>query len=128
MKKLCLITVLILLSVALCACSFDESENSFRGGELLDNNKMSEIKESLFTQESENAEESEVNTETVDEKATGKETVRPSENETDDQSEYVEAPVESENETDIVTEENGVVYWTKGGSVWHVSKGKGLMS
>ena len=121
MRKLCSLILAILLTTVLCSCSFDESENSFRGGELLDDNKMSEIKESFFTEESEKSEE----TEGDDKKETPKETQKETESRRDDETEYQSECETSKTEEEIATsavEENGTVYWTKGGSVWHTSK------
>ena len=134
MKRLCLIILAISFVFMLCSCSFDESENSFRGGELLDDNKMSEIKDSLFTEETSKVEDTEISTEDQNAKETENptekqaegesdiETESPMEDKTEKQSELEATEAEETPETSVLPEENGTVYWTKGGSVWHVSR------
>ena len=42
------IAMILFLTVSLASCAFDESENNYRGGELIDDEKMSEIKNELL--------------------------------------------------------------------------------
>ena len=45
----------VILIILLCSCDFSESDHNFEGGELLDNEKLSEIKDKIFTEESDTA-------------------------------------------------------------------------
>ena len=109
MKRLCLMITAILLTFTFCACDFDESDNSFRGGELLDNDKMSELKDKYVTEETDEAKEE---TESAaSEKQTEKQTEMTADTET----------TEAESETLVPDEQDERVYWTKNGSVWHTT-------
>ena len=141
MKKLTCVFLMLILTVLFCSCSFDESVNSFRGGELLDNERMSEIKSSFVTESSEEDEESETVSEKATEKPTdkndGKTTEPEIETYTDGETEAIaETEIESESkdselntfaeqqseiqsETFVSDQQNETVYWTKSGSVWH---------
>lgn len=95
--------------VVFTSCEFDESKNNYRGGEMIDAEKMSEIKNELL------------------------DTDHPGENETashsttESESEGTQKDTEGteRNETESIEIEGGtaiIVYWTEGGSVWHVSR------
>ena len=76
----------------MCACDFDESKHHLSGGELLDDEKISEIINEVFSG------------------ATGKES--------EEKDTEIVASVETEGET---YEQTDIVYWTDSGSVWHKS-------
>lgn len=104
------LTIIIVSSV--CACDFDESEKKFYGGELLNNEKLSEIKGSIFTEEDKTESNTEEKTESIDK-------------DTDAESESMLESVfisDFESETQGGTDEEEIltVYWTKNGSVWHI--------
>ena len=144
MRRFFAVVIVAVLALTLCACDFDESNNSFRGGELLDNEKMSELKEQFVTvdtdsgtidpetDESESSDESEVDSgETESEGGATEEysdmnTDVPTEK--DNGTEVTEERSEVVSETVSVTEteadsydESATVYWTKSGSVWHTT-------
>ena len=76
----------------MCSCDFDESRNHLSGGELLDDEKISEIINEIFSGATEHE-----NEETKTETAT------------------------STRVEDDTSEQVDVVYWTESGSVWHKS-------
>ena len=139
MRKFSFLIVFLMLSVLLCSCGFDESDNSFRGGELLDNEKMSELKDKFITDGTEEdnveLENSDRVTEKQTEKQTDKSTEKPSGSKTETQTERNDVTASTEihtcdesdtvkiyeTETEIFEEQTDIVYWTKSGSVWHVS-------
>lgn len=98
------ISAFLLLSVilSLSSCDFDESKKKFSGGELLDRERLSEIKGELSESEKESA---------------------PEERETE--SERIESNTETEAEATTKADESDIktetVYWTEGGSVWHLT-------
>ena len=145
MAKIVKIGVLMLAAVVFlgsCANNVD-----FYGGELLDSEKISEIKSAIFATE---AVESEVKsekdeTEKVSETVKDIEEIESSahditesmESTTSDKttdSGYENTEVNSETkeqeseynenteDTFVGNEENGIVYWTKNGGVWHISR------
>ena len=87
------ILLLVFLSFTLFSCDFDESQHHLSGGVLLDDEKISEIKNEVLSG--------------IIEKDT-------EENST-------EANTSSEKENN--DEKDGIVYWTESGSVWHESAG-----
>lgn len=89
--KIISILLLVLISLAMFACDFDESQNHLSGGVLLDDERISEIKNEILSGATE---------EETEEKTTEENTNSANEN----------------NE-----EKDGVVYWTESGSVWHES-------
>lgn len=123
MRRYYAVIIVIIITLLFCSCDFDESENSFRGGELLDNDRMSEIKDKFVTEkpdeEKSEAEATDVTTEKHTEKQTEKQT------ETVVVESYTqsapEQSTESESETLFSDEQSNIVYWTKSGSVWHVT-------
>jgi len=82
---------------SLFACDFDESKGNLSGGILLNDEKMSQIKQEILTEE---------------------ETGNESEDESD---KTISNTTESEASSDIDYESKIVVYWTKTGSAWHES-------
>lgn len=108
--------VLTLLQVIMfTSCDFDESKNNFRGGELLDAEKMSEIKNELRGTESETEKEngSQISDESESHRGensegTQRDTTGTERNETESNSFAGDTAI--------------IVYWTEGGSVWHVSR------
>ncbi len=129
MKRLCLIITALILAFMLCACDFDESDNSFRGGELLDNDKMSELKDKYVTEETDEEKEetesfaSEKRTEKQTDKQTEKQTDKQTEKQTEKETEITAdtETTEAESETLVPDEQDERVYWTKSGSVWHTT-------
>ena len=124
MKRLCLMITAILLTFTFCACDFDESDNSFRGGELLDNDKMSELKDKYVTEETDEAKDE--NESFASEKQTEKQTEMQTEKKNEIHTEIVtdtETPgtLEGETETLVSDEQGERVFWTKSGSVWHTT-------
>ncbi len=84
------------LVIILCACEFDESANSFKGGQLLDSEAMESIREDIFYQTNNGTLTSEQ---------------MPTDNtESNDIS----------SETDVET--SRIVYWVSSGSVWHTNR------
>ncbi len=96
MKKTISLIIVLICLLTLNSCSFDESVFHLSGGELLDEEKMSEIKNEIL--QSMDMEEISNETEFDDTD------MNASENETDDEKEGFE-----------------VVYWTESGKVWHLS-------
>ncbi len=107
-RSLVLILALMLLT-CLAACDFDESKNHLSGGELLDDEKMSEIKNDIFSGSLPEtfAEETEPSKELASNGDTTSENVVETDKKTDDV---------NNNENNEQT-----VYWTKSGSVWHTN-------
>lgn len=106
------LTIIILSFV--CACDFDESERNFYGGELLNNEKLSEIKGSIFTEEDKTESNTKEKTESIDKDA-------------DDESEsmlesFIDSNSEGEPRDEVDEDEILTVYWTKNGSVWHIDE------
>ena len=109
----------VLLSLSLCACDFDESSGNLQGGDLLDSDRISEIKEEvLATEETTTAEiTSDVTTgeegssdektnDTVQTEDTGTQSNSSSATDTDD----------TQSDANI----GETVYWTESGGVWHL--------
>ena len=128
-KKVLLVLMCLGLFLGFCSCDFDESRNNFLGGELLDNEKLSEIRDSIFTEESntvtgEGDENSEGNQDSTQgnssESSENNETVTESEVTNDSQTENNDN-TQSEGITESETiGKSELVYWTKGGSRWHL--------
>lgn len=86
------VIILILLTLSLFACDFDESKNNLSGGMLLNDEKMSQIKQEILSGE-----------------------------ETESESENIVSSTESEDTSDSGNASNKIVYWSITGSVWHES-------
>ena len=98
----CLLIIAALLLIITCsACDFDESKYHLSGGELLDEEKMSEIKNEVLSVITFETDTEEVTDSKNDLTGDSDETVTDGQNNID---------------TDEIT-----VYWTKSGSVWHTS-------
>ena len=114
-KRLLLVisTVVLILTqmIALTSCNFDESKNNYRGGEILDEEKISEIKNELRGTEHEtpngNLTDSEFGSGENPE-GTQRDTEGTERNETES--------------TDFESDTAIIVYWTDGGSSWHISR------
>lgn len=100
-KKTLGIIITLFVMISLIACDFDESKNHLLGGQLLDDEKMSEIKNEIISGTLPDIAESE-NTETDSSSA---------------QIEVVTNEKDTDNEPSY-----GTVYWTESGSVWHTSR------
>ena len=143
-KTVKIMALLFIAVMFLCSCS---RNSNFHGGVLLDSEKMSEIKSEIFATESKEAENVSENDETIavgetdkdaelveTTKAETTESVEITTNEKTtetalDHTEEIPETKEHESEhnknTDETTaagEENGIVYWTKSGGVWHSSR------
>ena len=129
-KIIICVTAVFILSVLLGGCAFNESANSFRGGELLDEDMMSELKESVLAENGSDLTEtgleslsgSNVDSETVADSVQSNEDTA----ENDGESETVNSDGTLTEETEKVAESEigkaDTVYWVKGGSVWHLSR------
>lgn len=93
----------------LCSCNFDESKNNFSGGELLNDEKMSELKDEIASKESESKGQ-EIITEKITESNTGAVSEEVSESRT-----------ESKGSDKNNADSDVIVYWTSGGEKWHLS-------
>ena len=96
-KRWSALAVAFLLMTSLSSCSFFDTDNRFVGGELLDDDMMSEIKEEIFGSEIESSSDSDIEESSVN-----------------DDEDYETLDSEENNES-----YDGLVYWTKSGSVWH---------
>ena len=120
MKKSFVMAILFLVAVitfSFTACAFDESERNFYGGELLNDDKLSEIKGSVFTDEAK--------TESVAESKGDETEINDKGTYTESDNADVEVPdtdTEALTEVEDVDEEKQIVYWTKNGSVWHIDE------
>jgi len=85
------IALTLILTICMLSCDFDESRHHLSGGVLLDDEKISEIKNEVLSE----ATKADENKEEKTEAATPK-------------------PIEENTE-----EQNDVVYWTESGTVWH---------
>ncbi len=144
-KKLLTVVLYVALLSILCACDFDESRNNFSGGKLLDEEKLSEIKSSIITEESEISEaEAETKTQnkesTVLDSAETESIIEIENDETEKENITNNYVTEGSSETNVgdgeesvsnleseesseteITNEEQTVYWTKSGKVWHLS-------
>ena len=102
-KRLGSMAIAFLLLMSLTSCSIVDTNNRFVGGNLLDDDMMSEIREEIFGSDLNNGENSE-----TEEANTG-------DNEAS----------ESEEKEDMG--DTSTVYWTKSGKVWHISKDCGSL-
>ena len=103
--------MILLLTLSLASCAFDESENNYRGGELIDDEKMSEIKNELLGAENDASNDPDAPSNPDADKDSGgtqRDTEGTERNETE----------RSDFEVDTAT----IVYWTDSGSVWHISR------
>ena len=111
----------------LSSCNFDNSINNFKGGELLNNELISQIKEEILSDEQDTSmSESEEKHEstTVEHNEQTQDISVPDEEDTDEQA---EASSNSENQTELTGDtdnnlETDCVYWLEKGSVWHLYK------
>lgn len=122
-KRFLLITVSVALiflqSLVLMSCDFDESKNNYRGGEILDDEKMSEIKNEILGTQPE--------TEKENKNEDSSSSLTDSDTPSGENSEGTQGDTEGteRNETESADFESDtaiIVYWTEGGSVWHVSR------
>lgn len=93
-KRWSALAVAFLLMTSLSSCSFFDTDNRFVGGELLDDDMMSEIKEEIFGSEIESTGDIDIEESSVNDDET----------------------LDSEENNEVY---DGPVYWTKSGSVWH---------
>lgn len=137
-KRIVLAIIAVLVILLLTSCANDE--NKFEGGELLDEEKLSEIRSSVFAEDgvelSTEIENTEINS--FDTQAEGLEISENTTVETELESaidteresaidtysdSLSESELSSDDETEYVSEESEEeVYWTEKGSVWHISE------
>lgn len=141
-KRISIIVLCVVFLSILCSCDLDESRNNFSGGDLLDVEKLSELKDSIMTEESEIAETEKekqtqdnesvkYNTEpestskiedTANEEITN-DVVTEGSTETslgNDEESVSDSESEELSETEIANKDE-LVYWTEAGKVWHLS-------
>ena len=109
-KKISIVIVALIIAASICSCGFDESERKITGGELLNDERLSEIKDKILSTESDSDQEI-ISEPSIEDKE------KPNQSENDDS---------GETDTNSVTEESSMeggfeVYWLEGGSVWHIS-------
>ena len=129
MKSIKILLCLLVCVIIFSSCNFDNSTNNLKGGELLNDEKISQIKSEILSEQHVTTEnETDDKTESLsDEK--NESTVAESEEEisadhgegTEDQSDLLENTETSDTSTENeIYDESGVVYWLDGGSVWHL--------
>lgn len=109
-KIIKIVLISLIPIVMLTSCNFDESDNIFKGGQLLDAEQMSQIKNDILNAEG-NPEESGKTVDTEDESKT--------ESTMDTGSGDDKDNVE---QTELETDCDSLVYWTKNGTVWHTDR------
>ena len=129
--SICLLLVFV-TAISSSACSlFIPDKGSFDGGEILNEELLSEIRAEIFTYSSDTSTESEENTNLSE--SSSYETEIESENEaiTSEETENCDTTSERIEESILTTEETEkgttsssgkVVFWTESGSVWHSFK------
>ena len=117
------IFAVVILALIFCGCDLRESHNNFRGGELLDAERMSDIKESLLNESRISDTETSKNTEKTSDKQTEifTETQSNTELEMTTEESNNDSESTSKNEDNDESDDLNVVYWIKGGTVWHLS-------
>ena len=116
-KRLLVVATLLILIFLFTAC---EENNDFRGGELLDSEKMSEIKSEIIGDlvTSEGETDSDINFNDTENDIGSDETF--SNNVDGDVTEKTDSAAQNGN--DSQNTEKIIVYWTKSGKVWHLSE------
>ena len=112
-KNTITIFIALIIALSICSCGFDESESKIRGGELLNGEKLSEIKDKILSTESDPEQEMISDTSDYDEE-------KSSQFESEDSCETDINSV-TEKQDEFSSEINHEVYWLEGGSVWHAS-------
>ncbi len=92
--KILSVTFILLLTMSMLCCEFDESRNHLSGGQLLDDEKMSQIRNEVLSGELSETDSDEITSE--------KDIAQDETDENNDNS-------------------DSIVFWTEGGSVWHIS-------
>lgn len=118
-----IVTVFVLTSFI--ACSFDESRNHLSGGQLLDDEKMSQIKNEILNDEmSETKTTENVGTNVDDSSLTSDKNDEASEKNGDGEisNETLSEPI-NDNSNENTNENKSTVYWTTSGKVWHTTSG-----
>jgi hypothetical protein len=118
MKKYIKVILAVLsafLILLLCACDLDESSGNLQGGDLLDANRISEIKEEVLATEESTTAETSYNSAT--EESDSDERTNDTEN-----TENTEVQSDTNTSNGEVSDENigDEVYWTESGGVWHL--------
>ena len=121
---------LILTAIMIFVSCGNASKNDFYGGELLDEERMSEIKSSFFTTEADETTETVEITEEIETTEEIKATETLEKNETESVSKIIaetkaqETEYNERKEDSTHSEIDGVetVFWTKNGEVWHLSR------
>ena len=117
--------LILLQRVSLCSCDLDESRNNFRGGELLDAERMSEIKNEVLGTEAltgSNETTADKSTESTTDNDTDNETAANAEESSNGTQKDTEGTERNETETSKNADGTAIfVYWLKGGTRWHLS-------
>ena len=112
-KRITVLIIALLLIFSLTACSLLDTNDRFVGGELLDEEMMSEIIAEIFSDESkEEKEESDGysnDTEICEEESS------------------CESITAEDNESKVPSNDENIVYWTSSGKVWHTHKDCGSL-
>lgn len=108
------------ICLMLCGCNFNEADNNFNGGVLLDGNKLDSIKQELLST-SESTDVTFESSESSSETQSDAEGLESHDTETKDNS-FNTDETETETSEPASDEASGTVYWTKSGSVWHVKR------
>lgn len=133
--KITLVTVLLIITSMLSSCAmFLSDHETFEGGEILNDELLSEIRSKVFSSDVTETEEALTEIDSSAQADKPKESAEQSENDdrTDDpntdsstESKAIESTeddqsVESERVSEAVTG-SGIVYWTENGEVWHLN-------
>jgi hypothetical protein len=123
-KSLIVISLTALLIFGLCACEFDESAGNLQGGDLLNSERISEIKNEVLkteetTSEADNEETSHVESSPTEETSESEEK-SDTENESDSKNDSGSSLSDKDSETESEVKIGDTVYWTESGSVWHL--------
>ena len=123
------LVLLLLSSIAFTSCAlFLADRETFDGGEILNDEKMSEIRSKIFATDpietdANDSEESNSNASVADQTEQSKETDKNNEHSATE-TEMISLSTEENTpvETDSLHDMQDVVYWTQNGEVWHTEK------
>ena len=103
-KRLNVLAIALLLVMSLTSCTLFDINDRYVGGELLDDEMMSEIIDEIFSDE----------TDTLEEESNGADT-----GEAESSSKIEDS---GNNEPNDNADGEDVVYWTESGKVWHTHR------
>lgn len=115
-RTFCGIIVAVCVLTSFFGCSFDESKNHLSGGQLLDDEKMSEIKNEILSDLS-----SEIETTGTGDTNADDTSVEEGSASVDGETSNADNSNGSSNDNGNKDESSNTVYWTKSGSVWHTT-------